>query len=368
MNAATCAALLALLRCPAATHGLEGDASCPTGTGSKGMCTSGQLLLQTRQAHRRATVLETEEEEEEEEAGGSPGPMTTWSESAASRSMAAPAAAIGAASPLPVNASGLALVESGEWITGTWITGYWDCCKPSCSWPGKGRVDVPVAACSASTGQRLEDPGADSVCQGGPAASCTDNRPFVVSPSLSMGFAAAAVGGVSGLSGDDNCGQCFELLFTDRQHLDKNTGSLWGGSSPSLTGRRMILQVTNIGYDVKGNHSFDIQIPGAGQGIFAKGCATQYPDQTVDDFDCGKRHGGCSDKGGCARLPAELQKGCEWHFEWFEWLKSGGRSNNPFVKFRRVQCPMKLVAISGATPTDDTDFPIASESPDFYYI
>jgi len=355
MNAATCAALLALLRCPAATHGLEGDASCPTGTGSKGMCTSGQLLLQTRQAHRRATVLETEEEEEEEEAGGSPGPMTTWSESAASRSMAAPAAAIGAASPLPVNASGLALVESGEWITGTWITGYWDCCKPSCSWPGKGRVDRPVAACSASTGQRLQDPKTASVCQGGPAASCADNQPFVVSPGLSMGFAAAAVGGASGLTGDENCGQCFELRFEAARH--DPAGDNWGGAHPDLVGRAMVVQVTNIGYDVNGEHSFDVQVPGAGQGIFASGCAAQFPGYAPGDFDCDNNYGGCNDKSGCGRLPPELRPGCEWRYNWLRWLAAGGQSNNPYVKFRRVRCPGQLVSISGSTPVDDDAYP-----------
>ena len=32
-------------------------------------------------------------------------------------------------------------------------------------------------------------------------------------------------------------------------------------------GKSHIIQVTNIGYDVSGDHSFDLQIPGAGQGI-----------------------------------------------------------------------------------------------------
>lgn len=33
------------------------------------------------------------------------------------------------------------------------------------------------------------------------------------------------------------------------------------------------------------------------------------------------------------------------------------RSNNPFVRYRRVRCPAELVAISGSTSNDDEDYP-----------
>jgi len=282
--------------------------------------------------------------------------QTPWScELLGGPGAASGASLLAASRPSPANASGLTLAAGSEWIAGTWTTGYWDCCKPSCSWPGKGRVDVPVAACSASTGQRLEDPGADSVCQGGPAASCTDNRPFVVSPSLSMGFAAAAVGGVSGLSGDDNCGQCFELRFEAARHAP--AGDNWGGAHPEVVGRAMIVQVTNIGYDVNGEHSFDVQIPGAGQGIFTNGCTAQFPGYASADFDCNNNYGGCNDKSGCERLPPELRPGCEWRYDWLRWLAAGGQTNNPYVKFRRVKCPSQLISISGSTPLDDDAYP-----------
>merc|ERR1712187_717950 len=70
--------------------------------------------------------------------------------------------------------------SAGEWVTGTWTTGYWDCCKPSCSWPGKGKVSKPTLSCDAKTGERLQDANVKSVCDGGTAAACADNAPFLV--------------------------------------------------------------------------------------------------------------------------------------------------------------------------------------------
>merc|ERR1719432_660580 len=50
------------------------------------------------------------------------------------------------------------------WVSGTYTTGYWDCCKPSCSWPGKGNVNRPTLSCDANTGQKLFDANEGSVC------------------------------------------------------------------------------------------------------------------------------------------------------------------------------------------------------------
>jgi len=238
-------------------------------------------------------------------------------------------------------------------VRGTWTTGYWDCCKPSCSWPNKGRMSRPVLSCDASTGEKLTDANVASVCDGGPAASCADNQPFVVDRRLSMGFAAIAVSGSHGLTGDDNCGQCFELKFLDTIHSNGN----WGGSHPDLAGKSMVVQVTNIGYDVNGDHSFDLQIPGAGQGIFTDGCTAQFPGTSSGDFDCDNNYGGCFDKAGCARLPQELRSGCEWRYDWYRWFARGGQTNNPFVDFRRVRCPEHLTNISGSLPEDDSLHP-----------
>jgi len=255
--------------------------------------------------------------------------------------------------------------EHPDWLEGTWTTGYWDCCKPSCGWQGKGKVNFPVNSCHGETGELLMDSNEQSVCNGGRAATCPNNQPFVVNDRLSYGFAAAAVSGKNGLVGDDNCGQCFELVFTVRQHVDDGTGDLWGGAHPKLQGKRMVVQVTNIGYDVTGNHSFDILIPGAGQGIFDGGCVAQYPKLAKDDFDCGNRHGGCDNITGCERLPKNLRPGCEWRHQWYKWMEAAGQTNNPFIKFRRVACPMKLTDISGSTPVDDIDFPTIVEDQRF---
>jgi len=238
-------------------------------------------------------------------------------------------------------------------VRGTWTTGYWDCCKPSCSWPGKGRVNRPTLSCEAGTGRKLTDSNVASVCDGGSAASCADNRPFMVRPRLSMGFSAVAVSGSHGLTGDANCGQCYELKFIDQRHRD---GS-WGGSHPDLAGKSMVVQVTNIGYDVNGDHSFDLQIPGAGQGIFTNGCPAQFEGYASGDFDCDNNYGGCFERSGCTRLPEALRAGCEWRYDWYHWFKAGGQTNNPFVDFRRVRCPEHLTNVSGSSPEDDASQP-----------
>lgn len=238
------------------------------------------------------------------------------------------------------------------WINGTWTTGYWDCCKPSCAWEGKGNVDRPVASCSAETWERLADTNEFSICSNktnGTAASCLDNQPFIVRRRLALGFAAAAVGGKHGLTGDDNCGQCYELKFVDRMHTVNGT---WGGAHRDLVNKSMIVQVTNIGYDVSGNHSFDIQLPGAGQGLFT-GCQKQFKGWRTDDFDCGTRYGGCDSRAGCVDMPPPLQPGCYFRFDWYRWLMEDGQTNNPWVDFRRVRCPKELTKISLSTPLDD---------------
>jgi len=240
-------------------------------------------------------------------------------------------------------------------VSGTYTTGYWDCCKPSCSWPGKGNVNRPTLSCDANTGQKLFDANEGSVCGGvGRSASCPDNQPFPVSGSLAMGFAAAAVSGSHGLVGDANCGQCYELRFTNQRH------SWGGGSHPELVGKRMVVQVTNIGYDVNGQHSFDLQIPGAGQGLFDDGCTRQFSGYSRGDFDCDNNYGGCNDRSGCQRLPGALRAGCEWRYDWYRWLIAGGASNNPWIDFRRVRCPEQLTNISGSVPNDDGSYPTVS--------
>jgi len=220
-------------------------------------------------------------------------------------------------------------------------------------------VNRPTLACNAYTGQKEYDGNAGSVCGGqGSSASCADNKPFSVAPRLSYAFTAAAVSGNHGLNGDENCGQCYEIKFTGRQH------SWGGGSHPELVGKSMVVQVTNIGYDVNGEHSFDLQIPGAGQGLFDDGCTRQFGG-SKGDYDCDNNYGGCNDRSGCARLPWELRSGCEWRFDWYRWLVGGGRSNNPWIDFRRVRCPAEITNISGSTPNDNDQYPAINPA-DYY--
>lgn len=82
-------------------------------------------------------------------------------------------------------------------------------------------------------------------------------------------------------------GECYVLQFTPEAHPGG-----WGGSHPSLVGHAMVVQVTNIGYDVSGDHSFDLQIPAAGQGAFTNGCDAMFPGFRSGDFDCDNSFGG----------------------------------------------------------------------------
>lgn len=221
-------------------------------------------------------------------------------------------------------------------------------------------MNKPVRTCHVKTGLPV-DPSERSACEGGVAASCIDYQPFVVpgtAGQLSMGFAAAAVGGASGLLGDAACGQCFELQFTADVHPDGH----WGGAHPKLVGKRMVVQVTNIGYDVSGEHSFDIQVPGAGRGAFPAGCVAQFPESEESALDCGRTYGGCGDRSGCERVPSELRAGCEWRYDWLHWLEEREQqlTFNPYVRFRRVRCPRELLETSGSVSDDDADFAYAA--------
>jgi len=182
---------------------------------------------------------------------------------------------------------------------------------------------------------------------------CADYAPIVVNSNLSLGFAAAAVSGFHGLAGDSECGRCYELRFTGEAHRNGD----WGGSHPDLIGKGMVVQINNIGYDVTGDHSFDLQIPGAGLGVFVDGCQAQFDGFRAGDFDCNNRYGGCYERVGCEHLPEALREGCRWRFDWYLWFAGGGQTNNPYVKFRRVRCPTELTRISGSVPFDDKDWP-----------
>ncbi|KAF2249421.1 glycoside hydrolase family 45 protein [Trematosphaeria pertusa] len=197
-------------------------------------------------------------------------------------------------------------------------TRYWDCCKPSCSWPGKAQVSNPVRTCNKQDlWPNPMDPNAASACGGGEAYSCSNNAPWAVDDNLAYGFAAASI---KGSSEPNWCCACYELTFT----------------STSIAGKRLVVQVTNTGGDLGENH-FDLQIPGSGMGLFTDACAKQFPGVWL-----GEQYGGYSNRDDCNRLPeGNFRNGCFWRFDWFQ------NANNPTMDFKEVQCPQAMIDRTG---------------------
>lgn len=111
----------------------------------------------------------------------------------------------------------------------------------------------------------------------------------------------------------------------------------------------MIVQATNIGYDV-GEVQFDLAIPGGGVGVFPKGCAKQY-NAPANGWGSLGAYGGTATRSECDALPDKLRDGCYFRFDWMQ------GSNNPTVEYERVSCPAELVAKSQCKRDDDGDYP-----------
>jgi hypothetical protein len=197
-------------------------------------------------------------------------------------------------------------------------TRYWDCCKPSCSWSGKAAVSSPVASC-AKDGSTKTAIDAKSGCDGGPSYMCANQIPRAVNSSYAVGFAAASVAGWNEARA---CCSCIELTFT----------------SGACSGKKFAVQITNTGSDL-GSNQFDLAIPGGGVGIF-NGCTSQYG-APADGW--GSRYGGVPNKDGCKQLPAALQPGCEFRFDFM------GGADNPSVSFTEITCPSQLTGTTGCT-------------------
>jgi Glycosyl hydrolase family 45./Cellulose or protein binding domain. len=201
-------------------------------------------------------------------------------------------------------------------------TRYWDCCLASCSWKENAKnCNNPVNACQKSDGITKFTDFSNlwrykSICDGGSIAMCNDQQPWAINDNVSYGFVAS----------HEECCTCQRLKFT----------------SGPVAGKQMIVQTTNTGGDLSQNH-FDIQMPGGGFGIF-DGCTSQFG---LSASVWGERYGGLSSASQCSGLPANLQKGCKWRFEWFM------NADNPAVVFERVQCPKELTDITGCVPNDD---------------
>ena len=67
--------------------------------------------------------------------------------------------------PPSSNSGDYKVIAGGSSGTGS-TTRYWDCCKSSCSWPGKASVNNPVDVC-AKNGITLLDSNTASGCGGG---------------------------------------------------------------------------------------------------------------------------------------------------------------------------------------------------------
>ena len=207
-----------------------------------------------------------------------------------------------------------------------YATRYWDC---------------------AANNTRLSDLTAASSCDGGNAHMCWGMAPFAVSDTLAYGFAATSSG--------DVCGRCYQLQFTGSSH-----NSPGDPGSAALAGKTMIVQATNIGYDVGGGQ-FDILVPGGGVGAF-NACSAQWG---VSNSELGAQYGGllaackqelgynaslaqykscltnrCNSVFGSRGL-TELQRACTWYADWFQ------AADNPALKYKEVACPAELTSRSG---------------------
>ena len=247
----------------------------------------------------------------------------------------------------------------GEFCDG-YATRYWDCCKAHCGWSGNVNPGTEAAeSCNQadqSHGGNYEIVNSCDSLAPDSAYTCYSNAPWAESPELALGFAAVPANG-------DICGRCYRLEFTGLSH---NAGDDPGCAA--LAGKAMIVQATNIGYDVGGGQ-FDILTPGGGVGLF-DACSYQWG---VDTNELGATYGGfltaCKEGGAnthdaikscvlerCdAVFPVsnpelgELRAACEWYVNWFE------AADNPSLKYQEVPCPQALVDISGVDrgPLDD---------------
>jgi hypothetical protein len=245
-----------------------------------------------------------------------------------------------------------------------WGSRYWDCCKPSCAWPEKFDYNASqtVKTCDindneipvqVSTGnQYWPYEGVVNACgDGGDGFACYDQTPFAVCDSLAYGYAAAS----GATLGDAACGSCFLLEFDGGMHQYEALHE-----HRALQGKKMIVMVTNIGYDVEAGQ-FDIMIPGGGMGVFTDGCRRQWG--VSDDALVGATYGGfrttCENQLGYYPEPSldEVQtcvrdmcdglfnrpglesmlEGCYWYVDWYY------AANNPTYTYRPIECPQELI-------------------------
>jgi hypothetical protein len=221
-----------------------------------------------------------------------------------------------------------------------WASRYWDCCKPHCGWASQATSDGDEPVNNCSQNNQIIGDNTQSACNGGSSFMCTSMAPWEVSSDLSYGYAAIA-------DNSQACGSCYKIEFTGQTSNDPHDVG-----STLLGGKVMIVQVTNIGYDVSGGQ-IDLLIPGGGVGAF-DACSQQW-----GTSDLGAQYGGfraeCNSAGShsaikeCVRNKCnsvfasfpDLKSGCLWYVDWLE------AANNPALKYQPVDCPAELASNAG---------------------
>jgi hypothetical protein len=225
------------------------------------------------------------------------------------------------AAPTTVTPPTIAIPSPTPKLTADTIPGvstrYWDCAKPSCGWNGKALVTKPVRSCAIDGKTSVAADAVNSIT-GGPAYTCYDQQAFIDPNDPNHAF--AFVGAIDPIKPTeaDICCTCVHMTFT----------------SGIAKGKTMTAQVTNAGGT--GAAHFDIMVAGGGMGEFTNVCPVQFG---VSEAALGDRYGGITDISGCSVLPAELQSGCHFRFNFL--------GNNPTFDYEYVACPKTLTDISG---------------------
>jgi hypothetical protein len=215
-------------------------------------------------------------------------------------------------------------LNSSNARTGT-TTRYWDACKPSCAWPNNTSGSPNGTAKSCDVKGSTIGNNSNSACGGGNAYTCMNQAPWRKTDNVSYGFAASTKNG--------DCGKCFHIQFT-------NT---------AISGKKMILMISNIGGDVK-EGAFDMMIPGGGVGQF-NALSNQVSQNGGSSSNLGAQYGGfrstCGNNATCVRnmcntvfssaALADLKAGCLWYVDWFQ------IADNPNTFVKEITCPSDLV-------------------------
>ncbi len=203
-------------------------------------------------------------------------------------------------------------------------TRYWDSCKPHCAWDGKDKESNVGTARTCHADGSIAGTGEKSACDGGPAGTCADQAPMIINDEYAYAFAAYSGNGAV-------CGRCFMLTFN---------GTTDNGDKSSIRNKKLIVMISNIGYDVQ-QGNFDIMIPGGGVGAFS-GCRQM-------GISCaGAQYGGllttCNGDKSCLiqkcnseYTNTNLKNGCLFLANWLD------AADNPHHSFKQVVCPSELM-------------------------